>query len=127
MPAAELRRVIFAADLAGTFVFATEGALAAIDNHLDLFGVLVLSFATALCGGVARDVLIGAIPPRAIRDWRYPVTAFTAGAIAFLAYELIRQVPPLCSPPSMPRGSRSSPWPGPRKRSPMACIPSWRS
>lgn len=93
MPAPELRRLVFAADLAGTFVFATEGALAAIAGGLDLFGVLVLSFATALCGGVARDVLIGAVPPQAIRDWRYPITAFAAGAITFLSYEFLRQVP----------------------------------
>lgn len=23
-----------------------------------------------------RDVLIGAIPPNSVRDWRYPATAF---------------------------------------------------
>ena len=36
------------ADLAGTFVFAVEGSLAAIAAHLDLFGVMVLAFTTAL-------------------------------------------------------------------------------
>ena len=38
-------------DLIGTFVFALEGAMAAIENKLDLLGLLVLSFATALGGG----------------------------------------------------------------------------
>jgi uncharacterized membrane protein YeiH len=58
-------------DLTGTFVFALSGALAGVKRKLDLFGVLVLSFAAATSGGIARDVLIGAIPPGAINDWRY--------------------------------------------------------
>ena len=80
-------------DLAGTFVFAVEGAMTAIEGELDLLGVIVLAFATALGGGMIRDVLIGAIPPQALRDWRYPVVAFTGGAIAFLGHQLIRSVP----------------------------------
>ncbi len=72
------------ADLAGTFIFGFQGALLALAAHLDLFGVLVLAFATALGGGVIRDVLMGALPPSALRGWSYPCTAFTAGAIAFV-------------------------------------------
>jgi uncharacterized membrane protein YeiH len=72
------------ADLAGTFVFAFQGALAAIAGHLDLFGDMVLAFATALGGGVTRDVLMGDLPPSALRDWVYPTTAFVAAAIVFL-------------------------------------------
>jgi uncharacterized membrane protein YeiH len=34
-------------DLAGTFVFALSGAMAGVKRKLDLFGVLVLSFAAA--------------------------------------------------------------------------------
>ncbi|HWW86781.1 MAG TPA: TRIC cation channel family protein [Vicinamibacterales bacterium] len=81
-------------DLAGTFVFAAEGALAAIGGHLDLFGMLVLSFATALGGGVIRDLLIGAIPPQAIRDWRYGAVAFAAGVTVFATFGFLRQIPP---------------------------------
>src|SRR5258708_36155654 len=66
--------------LAGVFVFAVEGALAAMRAELDVFGLLVLSFATALGGGMLRDLLIGATPPNAIKDWRYVATAFTGGA-----------------------------------------------
>ncbi len=71
------------ADLAGTFVFAFQGALAALAAHLDLFGVLVLSFVTALGGGMVRDVLMGALPPSALRGWSYPSTALAAGIIVF--------------------------------------------
>ena len=76
-------RAVLAADLAGTFVFALEGAFTAIAAHLDLFGVMVLAFATALGGGVIRDVLMGALPPSALRGWSYAGTAFAAAAIAF--------------------------------------------
>jgi uncharacterized membrane protein YeiH len=76
--------VVVTADLVGTFVFAMEGALAAIGAHLDLFGDMVLAFVTALGGGVVRDVLMGALPPSALRGWTYPATAFSAAALAFL-------------------------------------------
>lgn len=87
------KRVVLAADLAGTVVFAIEGASAAIRAGLDLLGVLVLSFMVALGGGVIRDVLIGATPPSAIRDWRYPVLAFVTGLITFLIHTQIETVP----------------------------------
>lgn len=87
-------RLILFADLAGTFVFAVEGGLTAIQNNFDFLGVMVLAFTTALGGGVARDLLIGAYPPNAIRDWRYATTAFVAGTIAFLLYIVLFSVPP---------------------------------
>lgn len=80
-------------DLIGTFVFALEGAMAAIENKLDLLGLLVLSFATALGGGIIRDLLIGAIPPGAIRDWRYAAVAFLGGLVVFVWYQFVSQVP----------------------------------
>lgn len=70
-------------DLVGTFVFALSGAMAAVRRRLDLFGVLVLSFAAATFGGIARDLLIGAVPPAAISNWRYLVVSLFAGIITF--------------------------------------------
>jgi uncharacterized membrane protein YeiH len=74
-------------DLAGTFAFGLNGALTAVRAaRLDIVGVLALGMITALGGGIIRDVVIGAIPPAAFRDWvarwwrcssppRRPVTA----------------------------------------------------
>ena len=76
--------LVVAADLAGTFVFGVEGASAAMLAHLDLFGVMVLAFTTALGGGVIRDVLMGSLPPSALRGWSYATTAFVAAALAFV-------------------------------------------
>ena len=70
-------------DLTGTFVFALSGAMAGVKRKLDLFGVLVLSFAAANTGGIVRDVLIGAVPPGAIRDWRYLGVSVVAGLLTF--------------------------------------------
>jgi uncharacterized membrane protein YeiH len=86
-------RLLFVVDHAGTVLFALEGACAAIAGGLDFFGVMVVSFATALGGGVLRDVLIGATPPQAIRDWRYAVSAFSTGGAVFILHEFARQIP----------------------------------
>src|SRR5256712_12515121 len=72
-------------ELAGTFVFALSGAVAGVKHRLDLFGVLVVSCATATAGGITRDVLIGAVPPVALRDWRYLGIAVAAWLLAFLS------------------------------------------
>lgn len=76
-------------DLGGTFVFALSGATAAVKHRLDLFGVLVLAFAAGNSGGIARDVMIGAVPPAAIIDWRYVAVSILAGLITFYWYRII--------------------------------------
>jgi uncharacterized membrane protein YeiH len=75
-------------DLIGTFVFALSGAVAGVRERLDLFGVLVLSFAAASAGGIMRDLLIGAVPPAAISDWRYLAVSLLAGLVVFFWYPL---------------------------------------
>ncbi len=85
--------LLLAVDFAGTFVFAVEGALAAAKGHLDLLGAMVLAFATALGGGIIRDVLIGANPPNSIRDWRYGVIAFLGAALVFLFSGPVQHIP----------------------------------
>jgi uncharacterized membrane protein YeiH len=68
-------------DLAGTFVFALSGAMAGIRRRLDVFGIFVVAFVAANAGGITRDVLIGAVPPGAISDWRYLAVSLLAGAV----------------------------------------------
>ncbi|QIK82114.1 trimeric intracellular cation channel family protein [Lysobacter sp. HDW10] len=84
--------LLLIADLIGTFVFALSGATVATRRQLDLFGVLVLSFAASSAGGICRDVLIGATPPAALRDWRYLAVAMAAGLITFLWAPLIERM-----------------------------------
>ena len=79
-------------DIVGTFVFALSGAAAGVKRELDVFGVLVLSFCAATAGGIARDLLIGAVPPAALSDWRYLATALAAGAVTFRWYPAISRM-----------------------------------
>lgn len=74
---------VFALDLLGTFVFAISGATLGVRKRLDLFGVLVLSLAAAVSGGIARDVLIGATPPAALASWHYIAMSCAAGLATF--------------------------------------------
>jgi uncharacterized membrane protein YeiH len=87
-----LNTLLLALDLVGTFVFALAGATAGVRRQLDIFGVAVLSFVTACSGGIARDVLIGAVPPAALSDWRYVATSLLAGFFAFRWHALIERV-----------------------------------
>lgn len=76
-------RLQLALDLVGVFVFALSGGLVAVRKQLDLFGVLVLSAVTGLGGGILRDLLIGAVPPTGISDWRLFTAALLAGLVTF--------------------------------------------
>jgi uncharacterized membrane protein YeiH len=87
-----LHGTLFALDLLGTFVFALSGAAAGVERRLDLFGVLVLSFAAGNAGGMTRDVLIGSVPPGAISDWRYIAVTVLAGVVIFFWYSRGRRV-----------------------------------
>ncbi len=87
-----MKTLLLVLDLCGTFVFALSGALAAVRRRLDIFGVLVLAVAAATSGGVARDLLIGAVPPAAIRDWRYLAAAIVAGVVTFRWAALIEKL-----------------------------------
>lgn len=79
-----LRLFVLVLDLAGTFVFAISGAMLGVKQRLDLLGVLVLSCAASTVGGIARDLLLGAVPPAAVSDWRYVAVALAAGLMIFV-------------------------------------------
>ena len=87
-----MNTLLIAFDLGGTFVFALSGATAGVKHRLDLFGVLVLSFAAGNAGGIVRDVLIGAAPAVAISDWRYVAVSMLAGLITFYRYGIINRL-----------------------------------
>ncbi len=52
----------FIIDILGTIAFAISGVLVAMDKKLDVFGVLIIAFVTAVGGGTLRDLLIGIRP-----------------------------------------------------------------
>jgi uncharacterized membrane protein YeiH len=84
-----MNTLLLVLDLVGTFVFALSGAGAGVRRGLDLFGVLVLSFVAGNFGGITRDLMMGAVPPEAMSDWRYVAVSLLAGVITFYFFPLI--------------------------------------
>ena len=87
--------LLFTLDLIGTFVFAISGAASGVKKKLDPFGVGVLAFVAGNAGGVIRDLLIGAVPPAAINDWRYVAVSLAAGAVTFVCYSIVTRLRPI--------------------------------
>ncbi len=79
-------------DLGGTFVFAISGAAAAVNRRLDIFGILVVSFVAGNFGGIARDLLIGAVPPAALSDGRYLLASVLAALVVFFWSEVVARL-----------------------------------
>ncbi len=71
-------------DFIGVFVFAISGVLAAINKRLDLFGVFIIAFVTALGGGTLRDALIGRTPIGWMQDLNYVYLIIAGYIVAIL-------------------------------------------
>src|SRR5690348_12166416 len=82
-------RLLTTADLAATCLFAIEGAIVARAADLDVFGILVIGFVSALVGGIVRDVLIGYTPPASLRSALYPITAFAGAGLVIVLARLV--------------------------------------
>ena len=76
---------LFIIDILGTFSFAVSGAFLAMQKKLDPFGVLVLSFVTAIGGGTLRDIMIGNLPVSWLRNETATIVIFFS-AIATMAF-----------------------------------------
>lgn len=72
-------------DILGTFSFAVSGAFFAMEKKLDPFGVLILSFVTAIGGGTLRDIMIGNLPVGWLRNETATIVIFV-GAIGSMFF-----------------------------------------
>jgi len=63
--------LLYVLDLAGVAVFAVSGALAAGRKRMDLLGVIVIAFVTAIGGGTIRDLLLARHPIFWLQDTTY--------------------------------------------------------
>ena len=73
-------------DMIGTIAFAVSGALVGVARKMDIFGMAVLALATAIGGGVIRDVLLGYFPPNSLRNVVYVTVVLAVTVIVFLIY-----------------------------------------
>ncbi|MCP2341316.1 trimeric intracellular cation channel family protein [Actinomadura rupiterrae] len=83
-----------ALDLAGIFVFAVSGALAAVQKRLDVVGMVVLAEITALGGGILRDLVIGAVPPAAFTSVSYVLVPLVATVLVFFWHPQVTRIMP---------------------------------
>lgn len=65
----------------GIIAAAISGALLGIKKKLDFFGIIILGIATALGGGIVRDILIGSFPPVALRMPIYTILSTVAAIL----------------------------------------------
>ena len=81
-----------ALDLGGVFVFALSGASLAVRRGFDVVGLAVLAVATGVGGGITRDVLLGDLPPAAVRDQTYLVVPLVAAAVVLLGHRVVERL-----------------------------------
>src|SRR5690606_26342780 len=65
----------------GLFVFAVSGALTALRNDMDIFGVAMIGLVTGVGGGTIRVILLGVFPVWWI-GVPYAIALCLAGALA---------------------------------------------
>lgn len=75
--------IIFIFEMIGTIVFAVTGVITAIEKKLDIFGAVVLGMATAVGGGIIRDLILGYLPPTAFRKPVFAITAIVTSILVF--------------------------------------------
>lgn len=76
--------VIF--DILGTIAFAVSGAMVGIGRKMDIFGITVLALATAVGGGMVRDLLVGITPPAALCNVRDFLLAIVIALLVSFLY-----------------------------------------
>lgn len=70
-------------DSIGLVSFSITGAIVALQNDLNFTGVLVLSFVTAVGGGIVRDIIINEVP-FVFKTGFYGTVSLLVGALMYL-------------------------------------------
>jgi uncharacterized membrane protein YeiH len=71
-------------DILGTIAFAISGVLLALNKRMDLFGILIIAFVTAVGGGTLRDILIGETPVSWMKDMTYTYVIIASAIFAVI-------------------------------------------
>lgn len=79
-------------DVLGTFSFGVSGAFLAMEKKLDPFGVMVVSFVTAIGGGTLRDIMIGNLPVSWLRNETATLVIFSAAIATMFFGRYLRQL-----------------------------------
>lgn len=82
-------------DILGTVTFAISGVSAAMQKKLDVFGILIIAFITALGGGTLRDMMTGDLPVSWMRNIDYSIIIFISAVVAMIFSNAIQKFPKL--------------------------------
>ncbi|MCM1130226.1 MAG: trimeric intracellular cation channel family protein [Roseburia sp.] len=76
----------------GTVAFAISGALIAIENRMDVLGVMILGCTTAVGGGLFRDLIIGRSMPLMFENPSYVIVAAVTTLIVFIVMYVLKDI-----------------------------------
>lgn len=77
-------------EIVGTSAFSIAGTFAAMEKKLDVFGIFIIAFVTALGGGTLRDILIGEVPVKWMLDLNPGVIVLLSTIVALLFKSVIK-------------------------------------
>jgi uncharacterized membrane protein YeiH len=77
-------------EIAGTAAFSISGVFAAMEKKLDVLGMFIIAFITAIGGGTLRDVLIGDLPVNWMRSNTNSIVIFVSALVAMFFYNAIK-------------------------------------
>lgn len=79
-------------DILGTFSFAVSGVFSAMERKLDIFGVFIIAFVTAIGGGTIRDILVGNLPVNWLQNGLAIQVIFVAAVITLVFGTYLKQL-----------------------------------
>ena len=80
-------------DTIGLVAFSITGALLAINAEYNFFGIVILSFITAVGGGVTRDIMINKVPTVLISDFYGSIAVIVALLLAVVEiFDFINEI-----------------------------------
>ena len=82
----------FIIEVLGTIAFTISGAYAAMQKKLDLFGVIMIAFVTAIGGGTIRDMLIGNTPVSWMKNMTTPLIILSTAVITIFFKQLVHNL-----------------------------------
>lgn len=71
-------------EVVGLISFSISGVMAALDKKLDIFGIFIIAFITAMGGGTLRDILIGDLPVNWTVNTQNSVIVLVTAVVAVL-------------------------------------------
>ncbi|EDZ62303.1 membrane protein containing UPF0126 domain [Sulfurimonas gotlandica GD1] len=83
-PSIERKLIFVVSDTIGLVAFSITGAILAIHADYNFFGIIILSFITAVGGGVTRDIMINQVPTVLVSDFYGSIAVIVALLLALL-------------------------------------------